>query len=247
MKQSLEGMIVCITEAGSELGAATARLLAAQGASVVVGARSDDHLQPLVNEIHNSGGKTMGLVTDVTCLEQVEALVDAGMDAFGGIDVLINNASVTAQGLLEGRQIDDWNRMIDVNVRGVLHGIAAVLPLMQDQQSGHIINVASVAGRRVGLGRAVHAATKAAVRALSEGLRQEAMPYNVRTTVIALDEVTTGPPNSAIASNGAGCVHRLYTEVGIPASCFAQAVVQAIGQPDEVDVEILFRSAQQDW
>jgi NADP-dependent 3-hydroxy acid dehydrogenase YdfG len=162
------------------------------------------------------------------------------MQAYGRIDVMINNAGLMPQAPLERLKIDEWNRMIDVNVKGVLHGIAAALLYMQ-QQAGHIINVSSVAGHKVGPGFAVYAATKHAVRALSEGLRQEVKPYNIRTTVISPGAVDTELPNSVTEPDIAEKVRKTY-EIAIPAESVARAVAFAMSQPDEVDVnEILFR------
>ena len=151
----------------------------------MLGARRLDRLQSLADELTASGGKTLIIRTDVTHADQVKRLVDAAVQTFGRIDVMINNAGLMPQSLLERLKIDEWDRMIDVNIKGVLYGIAAALPHMKQQKAGHIINVSSVAGHKVGPGFAVYAATKHAVRRLSEGLRQEVKPYNIRTTVIS--------------------------------------------------------------
>lgn len=181
----IEGKIVVITGASSGLGESTARLLSAQGASVVLGARRVDRLRSLVDELTGSGGKALSVSTDVTYLDQVKKLVDAAVQTYGRIDVMINNAGLMPQSPLERLKVDEWNQLIDVNIKGVLYGIAAALPYMKQQKAGHIINVSSVPGHKVGPGFAVYAATKHAVRALSEGLRQEVKPYNIRTTVIS--------------------------------------------------------------
>jgi NADP-dependent 3-hydroxy acid dehydrogenase YdfG len=152
------------------------------------------------------------------------------------------------QSLLERLRIDEWDRMIDVNIKGVLYGIAAALPYMQRQQSGHFINVSSVAGHRVGPGSAVYAATKHAVLALSEGLRQEVKPYNIRTTVISPGAVATELPASVGDPDAAARIRAFYAEAAIPADSFARAVAFAISQPDDVDVnEILFRPTRQEY
>jgi NADP-dependent 3-hydroxy acid dehydrogenase YdfG len=151
------------------------------------------------------------------------------------------------QALLERLKIDEWNRMIDVNIKGVLYGIAAALLHMKQQKAGHFINVSSVAGHRVGPGFAVYAATKYAVRALSEGLRQEVKPYNIRTTVISPGAVATELPNTVTDPQAAERIRKFYAEVAIPAESFAQAVAFAMSQPEEVDVnEILFRPTRQE-
>ena len=187
------------------------------------------------------------LATDVTDPQQVQALVDAAVKAFGRVDVIINNAGVMPHSPLERRKTGDWNRTIDVNLKGVLYGIGAVLPYMSAQKSGQIINVASVAAYKVRPGSAVYAATKAAVRMISEGLRQEVKPYNIRTTVISPGAVATELPDSATEPDVAAGLRQFYDEVAIPADAFAQAVVYAMSQPDEVDInEILFRPTRQD-
>ena len=246
MSNNIEGKVVVITGASSGLGEATARLLSAQGASVVLGARRVDRLQALADELTGSGGKALAVTTDVTDCDQVKRLVDAAVQTYGRIDVMINNAGRMPQAPLERLKIDEWNRMIDVNIKGVLFGIAAALPHMQQQKSGHIINVSSVAGHKVGPGFAVYAATKHAVRALSEGLRQEVKPYNIRTTVISPGAVDTELPNSVTEPDIAEKVRKAY-EIAIPAESFARAVAFAMRQPEEVDVnEILFRPTRQE-
>lgn len=159
MSQNIEGKVVVITGASSGLGEASARLLSAGGATVVLGARRADRIRSLAEELSGGGGKALAVATDVTRFAQVKTLVDAAVQAYGRIDVMINNAGLMPQSLLERLKIDEWDRMIDVNIKGVLYGIAAALPYMQQQKSGHFINVSSVAGHRVGPGTAVYAAT----------------------------------------------------------------------------------------
>ena len=160
---------------------------------------------------------------------------------------MINNAGLMPHSPLERLKIDEWDRMIDVNIKGVLYGIAAALPHMQQQKAGHIINVSSVAGHKVRPGGAVYAATKHAVRALSEGLRQEVKPYNIRTTVISPGAVATELPNSITEPDIAEKIRKFYAEIAIPADSFARAVAFAMSQPEEVDVnEILFRPTRQE-
>ena len=178
--QNIKEKVVVITGASSGLGEATARLLAAEGASVVLGARRAERLKTLADELIGNGGKAMAAATDVTDREQVKRLVDTAVQKFGRIDVMLNNAGLMPLAPLERLKVDEWDRMIDVNFRGVLYGIAAALPHMKQQKSGHIINVSSVYGHNIGPAAAVYCATKFAVRALSEGLRQEVKPYNVR-------------------------------------------------------------------
>ena len=247
MTEGIKGKIVVVTGASSGLGEATARLLSAQGATVVLGARRADRLHSLAKDLEAGGGKALVLQTDVTRPEQVKALVDLAFQSYGRLDVMINNAGIMPQAPLEQLKIDEWDRMIDVNIKGVLYGIAAALPHMQRQKAGHFINVSSVAGHRVGPGFAVYAATKYGVRALSEGLRQEAKPYNIRTTVISPGAVATELPNTITDPAAAERVRAFYSQVAVPADSFARAVAFAISQPEEVDInEILYRPTRQE-
>ena len=244
---NITGKVVVITGASSGLGEATARYLAERGAAVVLGARRAERLQALVDEITRAGGKASAVVTDVTDPLQVQALVDAAVDTHGRVDVLLNNAGVMPHSPLERRKIDDWNRTIDINIKGVLYGIAAALPHMQRQKAGHIINVSSVAGHKVGKNNAVYAATKTAVRVITEGLRQEVKPWNLRTTIISPGAVATELPNSVTEADVAKGIGQFYEEYAIPAESFARAVAFTISQPDDVDInEILFRPTRQE-
>lgn len=246
MSNNIEGKVVVITGASSGLGEATARLLSAQGAIVVLGARRADRLQSLADDLNGSGGKALAVPTDVTDPDQVQRLVDTAVQTYGRIDVIINNAGLMPHSPLERRKVDDWNRTIDVNIKGVLYGIAAAILYMKEQKSGHIINVSSVAGHKVGPGGAVYSATKHAVRVISEGLRQEVKPYNIRTTVISPGAVDTELPGSATEPDVAENLHQFYEEYAIPADSFARAVVFAMSQPEDVDInEILFRPTRQ--
>jgi len=247
MSANIEGKVVVITGASSGLGEATARLLSAQGASVVLGARRTDRLKSLADELTARGGKALAVTTDVTQREEVQRLVDRAAQTCGRIDVMINNAGLMPQSLFERLKIGEWDRMIDVNIKGVLYGIAAALPYMKEQKAGHIINVSSVAGHKVGPGTAVYAATKHAVLALSEGLRQEVKPYNIRTTVISPGAVATELPDSVTDPAAGERIRKFYAEVAIPADSFARAVTFAMSQPDDVDInEILFRPTRQE-
>jgi NADP-dependent 3-hydroxy acid dehydrogenase YdfG len=247
MSNNIDGKVVVITGASSGLGEATARLLASQGACVVLGARRMDRLQSLVKEVTDSGGKALAVATDVTHYDQVKRLVDAAVQTYGRIDVMLNNAGLMPHSPLERLKIEDWDRTIDVNIKGVLYGIAAALPYMKAQKSGHFINVSSVAGHKVRPPGTVYAATKHAVRALSEGLRIEVKPYNIRTTVISPGAVATELPNSITEPDIAANVRKGY-ESAIPADSFARAVVFAMSQPEDIDVnEILFRPTSQEF
>ena len=244
----IAGKVVVITCASSGLGEAAARLLAAQGAEVVRGARRVDRLEALAREINDQGRRALALATDVVDPKQVQRLVDTAVERFGRVDVIINNAGLMPQSPLDRLRIDEWDRMIDVNIKGVLYGIAAALPHMKRQKSGHIINVSSVAGHKVRAGGAVYSATKHAVRVISEGLRQEVKPYNIRTTIISPGAVETELPNSVSEPDVAANIRRMYDEIAIPADSFARAVAFAMSQPDDVDInEILYRPTRQEF
>lgn len=247
MDNNISGKVIIITGASSGLGEVAARYLIAEGAVVVLGARRMDRIQALATEL-NQKGKALAVQTDVTNSGQVIALAKEAMDNFGKIDVMINNAGLMPQSLLEHLRMDEWNRMIDVNIKGVLYGIAAVLPYMINQKSGHIINVSSVAGHKVHAGSAVYSATKYAVRALSEGLRQEVKHHNIRTTVISPGMVDTELPDSIKEPLFAKRMHKMYEDFAVPADSFARAVAFAINQPAAVDInEILYRPTRQEF
>ncbi|MBP2706086.1 SDR family oxidoreductase [Microbispora sp. RL4-1S] len=236
--------IVLITGASSGIGAATARRLAADGHHVVLGARRVDRLAALVGELRAAGGTAEHRELDVTSLGSVRAFVEGAHDRHGHIDVLINNAGVMSLATLDALRIDEWNQMIDVNLRGTLNGIAAVLPLMRARGRGHIVNVASTAGHRVDPTAAVYCATKYAVRAISEGLRQESR--DIRVTV-----VSPGYTHSELNDHGGDPQIRAAAlaaslELGLPAAAVADAIGHAIAQPDTVDTnEIVIRSTAQ--
>ena len=247
MSNNIEGKVVVITGASSGLGEAAARRLSAQGATVVLGARRVDRIQSLAGELQRSGGKSLALATDVTKREQVKALADAAVEKFGKVDIMINNAGLMPQSPLERLKFDDWDRTIDVNIKGVLYGIAAVLPHMIERKAGHIINVSSVAGHKVRAGGAVYSATKHAVRVISEGLRQEVKPYNIRTTIISPGAVASELVESVTEPDVKKGIEEFY-KIAIPADSFARAVAFAIEQPDDVDInEILFRPTLQEY
>jgi NADP-dependent 3-hydroxy acid dehydrogenase YdfG len=246
MSTNIEGKVVVITGASSGLGEATARLLSEQGATVVLGARRADRIEALAAELNGNGGRALAVATDVTDRGQVKALVDAAAQAYGRVDVMINNAGLMPHSPLERLKVGDWEQTIDVNLKGVLYGIAAALPYMQEQRAGHFINVSSVAGHKVSPAGAVYAATKHAVRALSEGLRQEVKAYNIRTTVISPGAVATELPDSITEADVSQGIHEFYETIAIPADSFARMVAFAVSQPEDVDVnEILYRPTRQ--
>lgn len=247
MNNNIKEKVVVITGASSGLGEATARLLSKEGAIVVLAARRNDRIQSLAQELTAAGGKALAVSTDVTHCDQVGKLVDKAVEAYGRIDVMINNAGLMPLSLLEDLKIGEWEQMIDVNIKGVLYGIAAALPYMKKQKRGQIINISSVAGHKVTQGFVVYCATKYAVRAISEGLRLEVKPYNIRTTIISPGAVDTELTNRITSADFAEKMHKYYDENAIPADSCARAIAFAIQQPEEVDVnEILFRPTRQE-
>jgi NADP-dependent 3-hydroxy acid dehydrogenase YdfG len=247
MSDNIEQKVIVITGASSGMGEAAARRLAAEGARVVLGARRTDRLEALAAEIDEEGGEALAVTTDVSDRDQVAHLVDTAVGTYGRIDVLINNAGVMPLSPFDRLKVDEWDQMIDVNLKGVLYGIAAALPHMKAQKSGHIINLSSVAGHKVFGGSAVYSATKSGVRALSEGLRQEVKPYNIRTTIISPGAVKTELLDH-ISEPDVQQANREYVgQVGVPADSFARVVVFALSQPEELDInEVLFRPTSQE-
>lgn len=234
--QSIADKTVLITGTSSGIGQATTRLLAGRGARVVVGARRLDRLEQLVAELKADGGEAACRCLDVTDAKDVAAFVAFAETQFGPADVLVNNAGVMPLSPLKSLKIDEWNRMIDVNIRGVLHGIAAVLPKMETRGSGQIINVASIGAHVVSPTAAVYCATKFSVRAISDGLRQE-------TDRIRVTTISPGVVESELAETITDEIARnamvAFRAVAIPPDAIARAIAFAIEQPDNVDVSEL--------
>ena len=236
--------VVIITGASSGLGEATARRLAKSGARVMLAARREDRLVALRDAIVEQGGDAIYKVTDVTDREQMQALAQATLDAYDRIDVLVNNAGLMPLSPLDKLKVDEWDTMIDVNIRGVLYGIAAVLPTMRKQHAGHIINLSSVAGHKVFPSSAVYSATKYAVKAISEGMRQEGNG-EIRSTNISPGAVATELPSTISDTDTAKNVDELY-DMAIDPDAIARAVAFAIEQPADVDVnELIIRPTKQ--
>ncbi|MET3133580.1 NADP-dependent 3-hydroxy acid dehydrogenase YdfG [Oxalobacteraceae bacterium GrIS 1.11] len=232
--------VILITGASSGIGEATARLLASEGHHVVLGARRIDRLTALVAAIRAEGGRAECCALDVTRLKDVQEFVAFAQKMHGRIDVIINNAGVMPLSKLEALKVEEWDRMIDVNIRGVLHGIAAALPVMQAQHSGHFINLSSIGGHTVSPTAAVYCATKFAVGAISEGLRQE-VGGAIRVTVIS-PGVTESELADSISDVAGRDEMRAFRKVAIPASAIARAIRFAVDQPADVDVsEIIVR------
>jgi len=265
----IESKVVIITGASSGVGEATARRLGASGAKLMLAARREDRLKDLVAAIEKTGGTVAYRVTDVADRAQVQALADATLETYGRIDVLVNNAALMPMSLLDQIKVDEWAQIIDVNLKGVLYGIAAVLPTMRQQKSGHVINLSSIGGHKVFPGAAVYCATKHAVRAISEGLRLESNG-EIHSTIISPGAVATeglrlesnGEIRSTNISPGAvateltstitdgdttSWVNQFYS-VAIDADAIARAIAYAIDQPADVDVnEIIIRPTRQEF
>jgi NADP-dependent 3-hydroxy acid dehydrogenase YdfG len=225
--------VVLITGASSGIGGGIARELGSAGAKLVLGARRTDRLQALAEEITSSGGEVLTQRLDVTDRADVAAFADAAREAFGRVDVIVNNAGVMPLSLMASLKVDEWDRMVDVNIKGVLYGIAAVLPEMTARGSGHVINMASIGGLAVSPTAAVYCATKYAVRALSEGLRQE--NDKIRVTCI-YPGVVESELADTITDPAAAELMRTYRAIALKPDAIARAVRYAIEQPDDVDV-----------
>ncbi|MBU1285981.1 MAG: SDR family oxidoreductase [Gammaproteobacteria bacterium] len=247
MSNNISGKVVIITGASSGLGEATARHLAEKGARVVLAARRKDKLDALVAELVAAGGQAVAYQTDVTSQDDVKALIQGAIDTFGRLDVLVNNAGLMAIAPLSEGRVDEWDRMIDINIKGLLYGVAAALPVFQQQNSGHFINIASVAGLKVfSPGGTVYSGTKFAVRAISEGLRHE-VGGRIRTTTIEPGAVDSELKFGSSHQASRDFVVDFYQQA-IPAESVARAIAFAIEQPADVDInEIVLRPTVQDF
>ena len=232
----IEGKVVAITGASSGIGQATALLLAERGAAVVVGARRADRLDALADGIRERGGRAASLSVDVTRREDLERLVDLAVGRFGRLDVLVGNAGISKIGPLADLDVDGWSAMIDVNVRGVLHGIAAALPVFRRQGQGHFVTTVSTSGLRIVPDQAVYAATKNAIRTLLEGLRQESTDGVVRTTSISPGYVRTELADSIDDEQVREQIRKGMAEFAIAPEAVARAIAFAIEQPHDVEI-----------
>ncbi|EST11937.1 SDR family oxidoreductase [Sporolactobacillus laevolacticus] len=240
--ENIRNKVIIITGASSGIGEATAKFLAQNGAKVVLAARREERLHAIVDEIKQGGGDAFSVKADVVSAEEMQNLAKFTLNTYGRIDVLINNAGIMPNSKLYELRVEEWDQMIDVNIKGVLYGIAAVLPAMREQQSGHIINLSSTAGYHVDARSAVYSATKFAVRAISEGLRlEESLTSHIRSTLIApgltktelLDHITS-PEGQTIARQVKG--------MGISPYSIATAIAFSINEPDDTLVsEIMVR------
>ncbi len=241
----INNKVVIITGASSGLGEATAKRLAKNGAKLMLAARREERLKELVAEIEKEGGTAKYQITDVTSRAQVEALAKATHQAYGRIDVLVNNAGLMPLSPLDAVKVDEWEKMVDVNIKGVLFGVAAVLPIMREQKSGHIINISSVAGHKVFAGGTVYCATKFAVKAISEGIRMESNG-EIRSTNISPGAVATELTSTISHEETEKMANQLYS-MAIDADAIARAITYAIEQPADVDInEMIIRPTQQE-
>ena len=229
---NVSSKVVLLTGASSGIGEATARELAKQGHRLIIGARRTDRLEALTRDLRASGGTVDYQALDVTSLEDMQAFAELAITTHGRIDVIVNNAGVMPLSPLAALKVDEWNRMIDVNIRGVLNGIAAVLPTMQAQQAGQVINISSIGGLSVVPTAAVYCATKYAVRAISDGLRQET--NCLRVTCVYPGVVESELANT-ITDQEAAEAMAAYRQIALKPEAIAAAIAHAINQPDDVD------------
>ncbi len=241
----IEGKVIAITGASSGIGEATSLLLAKRGAKIVLGARRLEPLAALAERITNAGGEAAFACTDVRTRADLVALVKLARGRFGRLDVLVSNAGVMPVSRLEDLRVDDWDAMIDVNIKGVLYGIAAALPVFSEQGSGHVITIASTAAYRVVPTMAVYAGTKIAVRAISEGLRQEAGD-KLRVTIVSPGFTRTNFADSVTDPEVKAQLAASRDRFAMPPEAVARAIAYAIEQPADIDVnEIVIRPTAQ--
>ena len=242
---SIQNKVVAISGASSGIGEGIARHLANRGASVFLGARRTDRLKAIQQEIIAAGGKAEIFALDVTDLESFRKFVAEAEKTFGTLDVLVNNAGLMPLSMVHDYKIDEWNRMIDVNVRGVLHGIASALPLFEKRNNGQFINITSVGDRWVGPTSTIYSATKFAVRAISDGLRQE-VSDKIRVTIVAPGATESELSNTISDPILKKMAEEQFRSNTIPADAIARAVAFAIEQPVDVDVnELVVRPTAQ--
>ncbi|MMZ55418.1 putative oxidoreductase [compost metagenome] len=244
--ENIKSKVVIITGASSGIGKATAKLLAKKGATVVLAARRENRLNAIVNEIEQEGGDVSSFRADVTSSEDMRQLAEFALTKYGRIDVLVNNAGIMPASRLNELRVGEWDQMIDVNIKGVLYGIAAVLPTMRERQAGHIINIASVAGHVVSPTSSVYSATKYAVRAITEGLRQEeSVTSRIRATIISpgiteteIIHTVTSPEVQAIAAH--------LKDDSISPDRIASVIAYAIDMPEDTSInEVVIRPTVQ--
>jgi NADP-dependent 3-hydroxy acid dehydrogenase YdfG len=246
MENNVKGKVVVITGASSGIGEATAMVLAAQGARVVLGARRKDRLEGLVSRIKAAGGEAVYMVTDIKNRDDLVKLVNLACKEYGHLDVIVNNAGIARLSRIDDIQVADWEEMIDVNIKGTLYGMAAALPVFKKQGAGHIINIISTAGIKIVPLQGVYAGTKNAVRTIAEALRQES-GGQYRVTGISPGFVNTELTDHIQDEAARAAIRERIAKIAIPPEAIANGVVYAIGQPDNVDVgDIVIRPSVQD-
>ncbi len=244
---SLDNKVAVITGASSGIGEATARVLANEGAAVVLAARRKERLEDLKSELEGNGGKALVVETDVTKREDTQNLIQQAKDAFGSVDILVNNAGVMLLSFVEKLKLDEWEQMVDVNVKGLMFATAAALPTMMEQEGGHIVNISSVAGRKVMQSGAVYCATKFAVTAFSEGLRQELAPNkHIRVTSIEPGAVETELTEHITDEDALEGMKGMMNMTMLESEDIAQSILYAVASPSRVNVnEILILPTEQ--
>ena len=233
---SISGKVVAITGASSGIGEATARELAARGAGVVLGARRTDRLDRLTAELEGAGGRARAVRVDVTVPADLERLVATSVEDFGRLDVLVNNAGITTMAPLAEGDLTSWSAMVEVNLKGVLHGIAAALPVFRRQGRGHVVTIVSTSGIKIVPNQGVYAGTKNAVRTVMEALRQESTDGTLRTTSISPGYVRTELVDSIQDQTTRRSAQRAMADLGIDPAAVARAIAFAIDQPDDVEI-----------
>ncbi|MCG8970310.1 SDR family oxidoreductase [Streptomyces sp. CL12-4] len=244
----LQDKVVVITGASSGIGAVSAKALAARGATIVAAARGQEDLDHLVADIEKAGGTATARLTDVTDAADMQALADFAVDTYERIDVLVNNAGLMLFSYWKDGALDDWNRMLDVNIRGYLNGVHAVLPVMLRQKSGHILNMDSVAGHQVGDGAGVYSATKFFVQAMTESMRRElGVREGIKASTISPGVIDTGWACKVTDPAGRKAAQELNT-IAISPEAIADAVVYALDQPADVTVnDLIISPTHQNW
>ncbi len=248
MEFDLSGKVAVVTGATSGIGEATAQTLAAAGAAVAVAGRREDRLDALAKRIEDAGGRVLAVPTDVSDEAQSRALIERASSELGGLDILVNNAGVMLLGPIQDADLDEWRRMVDVNLLGLLYCTHAALPVMRESGGGDIVNVASTAGRFANLGSGVYNATKFGVVAFTESLRQEALHVGVRASVVEPGLVETellGHNRNPVVVQAA---EKMRDQIGDPlqADDIARAILYIVGQPPHVAInEVLVRPSRQ--
>ncbi|PFJ96348.1 short-chain dehydrogenase [Priestia megaterium] len=244
----LEEKVVVITGASSGIGEATAKHLAERGSKVVIAARSEDKLQKIIDEIQSKGGKAIYKVTDVTDKENIHNLINHAIEEFGRIDTLINCAGLMLFSMWDNTKVEEWEKMIDLNLKGTLYSIAAVLPHMKEQGKGQIINMGSIAGHAVGEGHGVYSSTKYAIKAITESLRKEmAVKYGIQASMVSPGVISTNWQDSVTDKDVKGVLDNMK-KVAIDAEYVAKTIAFVVNQPSNVLInDIIVSPTRQEW